>query len=217
LRPLVYRNYWVLSDKHFRRDVQLLVDELKKLLPQTPSLFPLYGITLGKTTEIELARVARRVDETNYHYYVWNEVYFWVHEGIVDDLHLAPHGSAFLPREWEKLGFRRQNSYDEWLSILKDFEYATAIVRPPSLVNRDGHDFFQARIFARKENPCPHLLELNFNNSTGTTKSAPGTLYSISIRAMENSEIDKKLTYELEQAKLYHFGYGLYGIGAEII
>ena len=51
----------------------------------------------------------------------------------------------------------------------------------PSLGAWNGHDSFQASVLARKDDPCPHLLELKFQYSSGTTKSAPATIYSISI------------------------------------
>jgi hypothetical protein len=212
LRPLVYRHNWILSDRHFRKDVQILVDVLKDLLPKTPSLFPLYGVTLGKTTEIELARVATKKYEGRYEY---NGINFFIVDGVFTYLCLW-HWDKF-PAQWEKEGVRSQNSYDEWLSILEAFGYAVTVVRPPTLERKFSYDSVRARVFGRKETPCPHLLELNFGDKPGDSRRAPSTLYTLEIRQMESSEIDEKLASELEKSKLYHFGYGLYGLGPELI
>ncbi len=212
---------WILSDKLFRRDVQTLVHELKSILPATQWLFPLYGITLGKTSEIELARVARKDKDfydrsgwIRFNSYLYNGLKFGVVGGICTYLKVV-NG---IPQQWEQLGSRQQNSYNEWLAILDGFGYTITVALKPSHNRINNRDFFQAEVFARKENPFLHLLKLQFYKESATLTRTPGTLDSIEIEAMESSGIDKAVACELDRVKqVYHSGYGLLGLGAELI
>jgi hypothetical protein len=201
LRPLGYHNAWILSDRHFRRDVELLVGELKKILPETPlslslpSLFPLYGITLGLTPESELAGIARREDAKEYHYYLWNEVKFFASRGILNMLHFTRDLSSFPP-PWDLLGFRWDKSYNLWLSFIKDLGYTIIVVQNPRVGRWQDHDSFQARVIARKDAPCPQMLFLDFRYSKETTIEAPYTLYSLTVRAGKDLDIDGSVRYQ---------------------
>jgi hypothetical protein len=209
LRAIVYRNAYDVSERHFHQDVQLLVDALKKTLsialpqinlaPPTremPSLFPLFGITLGISTVSQLAKIACKttmIDDTfrmPYHYYIWRDpnfsgkgINFWYDPTtcIVDHMYMVYHQP--LPEPWEKLGFRWENSYDQWIELLQDIGYQLKVEKWPRIERYDSHDSFSATVVGRREAPHPHTIELEFKYSKGTMTNSPATLYSIAVRA----------------------------------
>jgi hypothetical protein len=220
LRPLVFRNNWVLSDRGFRQDVQRLAEQIKKILPTAPSLFPLFGITPGKTTEADLPAAVRkegRLYMTNdlvYDAYLHNDVKFGFKDGICKAVSVAKG----IPSAWEKLGFRSQNSYDEWLSVLKASGYSITVALKPSFNRIDKVDIFQAIIFAEKQDPFLHVMKLHFHSNSGTSRTAPGTLSYFALIAIDRPDIEKAIAFENERVKrAYHYGYGVLGLGSELI
>ena len=151
-----------------------------------PSLFPLYGITLGKTTVQELAKLGERtsnVDETTgepYLCYEVNEIDFWYDEDseIVDHMYLVVGGT--LPAEWEQLGLKWENSYNQWLSWLKSMNYTVEIEEPPHVEEWESEDTFSAKVKGRKTGRLNQSIELDFAFEKGTIDS-PSTIYSISL------------------------------------
>jgi hypothetical protein len=153
------------------------------------SLYPIYGVILGETSANKLAKIGRRTEALNkdtgepYHCYDVNGLDFWCNDTskIVERLHVA-NGGEPLPKEWQKLGLRWENSYDEWLLSLRSMGYSIQIKEDPSIGEWRGHDCLSAEVIARKKGPHPHEIELDFNYGRGTTTASKDTLFQITVR-----------------------------------
>jgi hypothetical protein len=150
-------------------------------------LFPLYGVTLGKTTVQELARLGERtrsVDKATglpYQSYSIHRTDFWYSKaGVASDLYIAK-GVSSIPEPWSAIGFDWDLSYDEWVSLLRQLGYSITVEEPPRVAAYDGHDSFSARVVAEK--PARPLITLDFNYNKGANTASKGTVYSISAKA----------------------------------
>jgi hypothetical protein len=163
------------------------------------SLFPLYGITLGLTTKSEIAKLgtkATSIDKETgkpHLYYTYKGIDFWYDEEskLVESIHLFPSEPA--PEPWQVLGFRWENSYNQWLSWLRELGYSIEVIIEPHIERHEGEDdddddhgyeSLCAEVLAQKAAPYPHSMDLDFNYSEDrTTTDAGGTLFSIYISA----------------------------------
>jgi len=200
VQPIVYRNAWDLTDKGFHHDTQLLIDAIKKIMNSSTqvsglaptrqkqnTLFPLYGIILGKTTVSEFGNSGERVEaktESGFvygHYYKMNGLKFWYDEKseIVDSTYLTHYDN--WPEPWVEIGFRKEISYDSCLFLLQRMGYSIKIEKEPCIEKFDGHDAFSAEINARILDPYYHRVKLTFDYSRGTKTNDASTLYSIGV------------------------------------
>ena len=160
--------------------------ELNEVIKSDVDLFPLYGVTLGKTTVEELARLGEKtisIDKNTgapYRYYVIRATNFWYNgAGIAEHIYIA-RGIYPIPEQWRALGFDWNISYRQWLTLLQRLRYSITVDEPPQVVEYSGHDSFSARISATKQ---PLMLTLDFNYNEGTTSDSKKTLYSIMVKA----------------------------------
>jgi hypothetical protein len=147
-------------------------------------LFPLYGVTIGKTTVAELARLGvhdKDIDKRTgkpYPTYIIKGYEFWYDNGVADSMYLV-RGMNNLPDKWLNMGLSWTLSYKQWISLLKRLGYSVAITQSPRVGQWQGERVFEAKVEATKRNLS---VELKFNYSTGTTSpDDTGTLYSIYI------------------------------------
>jgi zinc ribbon protein len=150
-------------------------------------LFPLYGVTLGKTTVEQLARLGVRTSQIDkntgkpYQYFVINGTNFWYNDsGIAHYMYIA-RGIYPIPEKWRALGFDWDISYNQWINLLERLGYSVTIAEPPHIVIWQGHDSFSAKIVAIKGTI---KIELGFDYSEGTTTDSKGTLYNISVSVL---------------------------------
>jgi hypothetical protein len=157
-------------------------------------LFPLYGVTLGETTVDQLARLGTRsssIDKDTgrpYKYIVINGTNFWHHGGgLADSIYIA-RGIHPIPEPWKASGFDWDISYNQWINLLQRLAYSVSIEEPPRVVRDGDHNSFSAKVSAVKHQRVPIQIQLNFNYSRGTSTDSPGTLYSISVKALNTTE-----------------------------
>jgi len=149
-------------------------------------LFPLYGVSLGRTTVEELARSGTRATSINsktgepHRYYEINGLNFWYNDDGIANF-ISIHRSLSIPAPWRALGFDLNLSYNEWMALLKRLGYDVKITQSPKVVFRNGRAFFDAEIDANKQTKIPIGIMLYFGYSTGTTADSKGTLYSLSV------------------------------------
>jgi hypothetical protein len=163
-------------------------------------LFPLEGVTLGKTTVKELAQRGKRsthIDNSTgqpYLYYTINGINFWYDDktGLSD--HLSLYHRDNMPKEWQSAGLSWEKSYDEWLAWAIKSGMDIKVVESPTTKRRDningGKPSFSARveiIFTSKSN-IPYRMTLNFDYSSGTTSRDKNTLYSISVNVRKRRQ-----------------------------
>jgi hypothetical protein len=189
LRPLIYRNACRLTDSRFHDDAQFLLQAIKRTSVDGGSLFPLYGITLGETTTYDLSGRFKKKREwnlegPNYNYYKYDNprmegIKFRYDESsqLMRSVYITKRDS--FPEPWQILGFRWDNSYNEWLAVLKSLQYEIAIGEGPRTKVYRGSHFFFAEVYGRSNSSPRHFIGLNFDMSRGAITS-PGTLYSVS-------------------------------------
>jgi TIR domain len=179
----------ILNDDEEIEEENSLVDDEDNSSPDDsePSLFPIFGIVLGKTSTKEIAKIGQRTETIDkntgkpYLCYEANGVDFWYHGADVIGSMQLTKGLHPMPKPWQELGLRYEKSYDQWLSLLKGMGYSIEIAKKPRIEKYDGRDSFSAKVIARKEGRYPNEISLTFDYSRGTTTSSAGTLYGISI------------------------------------
>ena len=145
--------------------------------PSKDELFPIYGITLGVTTECELAKIGEKDKIKNY--YKIRGQNFWVEEGKFDRMYLTRPRE--MPLKWRNYNFSWFNTYNEWVETLKHLGYKLSVTQPPMIEEYRGADSFFAEINAEKIGATPVLLKLSFKYSHKTSVDHEGTLYSIRV------------------------------------
>lgn len=147
--------------------------------------FPVFGITLGKTTWKQAEDMGHKVeigkDGPDRHMYVEN-IAFWDHkgEGIFTSLYWVYHNCDFSPL-WKSKGFYWDNSYEEWLEVFKRLRFKIEVTKEPSLEKYSGHDTLSAEFLATSQDGALSF-DLDFSyGDYGCLTSSPKTLYSISV------------------------------------
>jgi TIR domain len=172
-----------------------------ELAHEAPSdvLFPLYGITLGKTTVAEIQKIGHKkatgINSSTgkpYNFFHINGMDFWYNESsnIVNFIYLTYTDT--LPNRWQKLGFDWEKSYTQWVGLLERLGYLIKVIDQPKNVEYGGHSSFSAKIEAYPREMTAARIELGFNYSEGTTVDSKNTLYSISLRGGKPSSPQKR-------------------------
>jgi len=151
-------------------------------------LFPLYGITLGKTPEAELQRLGVRsknndTDGQPYKYYTIQGQNFWYENGVARHMYLVHTGA--MPEQWRALGFDWNHSFRRWVEVLQGLGCSISFAKPPKTVPHYSgkHMSFEAELAAITPCESRYQIRLNFNYGNGTQVDDPDTLYSLSVRA----------------------------------
>ncbi len=150
-------------------------------------LFPLFGVTPGKTTEKELALLGQhssmRDDKGElYKYYVVKGMNFWYDGGRATHMYITYTDP--LPDQWRSMGFSWEHSYDRWIGILQGLNWEVQIIKEPKTIPhfKGKGKSFEAEIMATaRAAGRDYLLRFDFNYSNKSGRNDKGTLYSISI------------------------------------
>ncbi len=148
--------------------------------------FPLFGVTLGKTTwkdaenlgaEVEIfEKGPARTTEIE-------KVDFWDHDGvgIFTSLYWTIHYDTDFPPLWKEKGFSWSHSYDEWIDLFEKLGYSITIIKEPILKVWKGRTVFCAEFEALSSDDLLEFrLDFDFGED-GYYTSSPKTLYSISV------------------------------------
>ena len=153
------------------------------------SLFPLHGVTLGKTTVDELKRLGTHSTMINdrtkqpYNLYEINGVDFWYDRGVAHNMYMPNFKK--IPDKWHGMGFSWRLSYQEWLAVLKKLGYETVVTKPPKTEQYEGKPCFTAEVMAYYQSQgVRYALQLNFNYNKGASVTDSQTLYSIRVVIM---------------------------------
>ena len=98
--------------------------------------FPLYGVTLGKTTVKKLAALGVRskgLDSDNkpYKFYRVRDMNFWFEEQTATHMYLTYTSS--LPKIWRNCGFDWVLSYNEWVTLFKRLGFSISDIKLPEI------------------------------------------------------------------------------------
>ena len=171
--------------------------------------FPLFGITLGKTTwkdAKEMGIKVRKFENDQSRNINVEDVDFWDHDGvgIFTSLYWTNDEHDFPP-SWESKGFSWDNSFDEWFDVFKKLGYKIEVKKQPIQKKYSGRDTLCGEFEAIS--PDGSLtFEMDFNyGENGYYTSSPKTLYSITvdykgILVKETEDIEKPENEEATEA-----------------
>jgi hypothetical protein len=145
-------------------------------------LFPIEGVTLGKTSVKELASRGEVGSSSGncYSYDINGQMFYVYHGRVADGMHLV-NGLYKLPEKWQSIGMDYKLSYDQWIALLKQLGCTVEETKPPTV--RDGS--FSAVLSAfYSVGGMKYKIELHFDYLKGTTRSDLNTLYSIDVDNM---------------------------------
>jgi len=148
-------------------------------------LFPLYGITLGKTTVSELKKVGKHATNKDdngdfYNYYIVGHYNFWYGKEFAERMYITR--SSKMPSLWRNCGFHWGKSYKDWKSLMEELDFAVTISRKPKTETYNNHRSFNAELKCQKQlNGNKITFYIDFAYSKGTRTNSRDTLYSISV------------------------------------
>lgn len=146
-------------------------------------MFPLFGVTLGKTTWKQAMELGGKdiIDEDTGEFYCDIEnVHFGYNGDILTDIYWEINYQDF-PDLWKSKGFSWNNSYDEWLGLFQRLGCEIEIVSKPEQEINDGRitlsGFFDAK---SQDGTLSFLMDFRCGEK-GYYTSSPNTLYSITV------------------------------------
>lgn len=145
-------------------------------------MFPVNGVTIGKTTEAEMRILGgkRNVfndDSTGTErvYYTLNNTNFWIRDGVADSIGVYKFLDRF-PTKWELLGFNFQLSYKESVKLLKSLDYEVQEFPDLPKLEDIGKVNRSPRIVGTKKGKVPTKISMSFIVEKGQSYDSPGTL-----------------------------------------
>jgi hypothetical protein len=154
-----------------------------KETPKQSELFPIYGVTLGKTTVSELGRLGTK--GKYFDYYKIRGFNFWYENNVASKMDLVQLEGK-LPEIWTSLGFDWGLSFNKLTELLKLLGYSVNVTKSPMIKHYSGHDSFFADIEATKFSGIPTKIQFGFRYSKGTTADSLGTLYKMTVQPLKN-------------------------------
>ena len=160
--------------------------ETKTTLPEddVSKFFPLFGITLGKTTWSDVERLGYKIeihqknaDRKKCSVRI-NNVDFWDHEsdGVFSSVFWLPSNCDF-PEQWSLMGFSWANSYDDWLKVFMRLGFMIKIIEAPQLENNSLKAMFEA---LSSDGKLLFVLDFCHGDFGGETFS-PNSIFSIEV------------------------------------
>ena len=166
----------------------------------TDDFFPLFGITLGKTTWQDAKDIGvkvRRIENEPSRTINVEKVDFWDHEGVgvFTSLYWTNDESDF-PVLWKSKGFDWNLSYDKWIEVFEKLGFDITITRQPSQSIYSRRNTLNAEFEALSpDKTLRFIMDFNYGGN-GYLTSSPKTLYSITVNyegvlAEETEDIDE--------------------------
>lgn len=151
--------------------------------------FPVYGITMGKSTWKDVAEAGIEVFSEasgkcwghfpNYQGAIHDED----NEGVVTSLEFFPQTEK-LPIEWMKFCIDSSTSFDEWMNFFQSHGFVITILDAPHMGEYEGRSTFVADVIATSKNRDIEffLMFANGNkNGEGALSSSKNSLFSLSV------------------------------------
>lgn len=140
--------------------------------------FPIWNVTLGKTTLNDLQKSGYSIDGncciiSNYFFYDDNE------DGIIDNVRI---NSDDIPEKWyTKLGIDQRISYAQLINKLLSMGYIIIRRTEPTVKQYEGKDCLSAKVKMLSRDK-KLLITLDFDyGQHGSTIYSPSTLYDITF------------------------------------
>lgn len=165
--------------------------------------FPLFGVTLGKTTLEEARELGgeEKIDEdTGETFCDIKEIQFYSFDSnVLTFLYWTKDGINF-PSSWKSKGFSWKNPFNGWLNVFNELGYHINIKKQPTINEYSGHKTFYAEIEALSpDGTLSFNLEFNYGED-GYYSSSPYTLNSISVHynGMKSDDPEEAEHVEIE-------------------
>ena len=167
-------------------------NDKKSSLPSTSSkatsfaidnFFPIWGISLGKTTweqAEEMGYAVKKWDNCSVREMRVDNARFrdWYCQGIITSV-LMYEDDGDLPLSWKSKGFSWDNSYDEWIEVFSRLDFKITVTEEPRQHEENDNMMLKANFEAVSPDGLLKF-ELAFNHGqNGYLTSSPKTLYSI--------------------------------------
>ena len=153
------------------------------------SFFPIWNVTLGKTTWKEAEAIGYTVEKWRNgpdRYMDVNDVSFWDHDGSgkFTQIYWTVYNSDF-PNSWKLKGFSWNNSYLMWLNAFRNLGFIVKVTKEPKTSLYDGRKTLSAEVEAlSKDGMLQFDLDFDYGED-GYSTSSPKTLYSITVRYLD--------------------------------
>ena len=173
------------------------------------NFFPLFGITLGKTTWKDAKEMGLKVSKfENEESRTINveDVDFWDHDGVgvFTSLYWTYDEHDFTPL-WKSKGFDWNLSYDKWIEVFEKLGFDITVTRQPSQSIYSRRKVLSAEFEALSPDKALNFI-MDFNyGENGNLTSSPKTLYAITVNyegvlAKETEDIEKPIYDEIPEA-----------------
>lgn len=151
--------------------------------PNQSELFPIYGVTLGKTTVPELQKLGSK--DEHFDLYKIHGFNFWYENNVANKMDLVQFDGK-LPEIWTSLGFDWGLSFNKLTELLKRLRYSVNVTKSPMIKQYSGYASFFADIEATKFSGIPTKIQFGFRYGKGTTADSLGTLYKMTVQTPKN-------------------------------
>lgn len=152
-----------------------------KIKNSIDAFFPLYGITLGKTTYADAQKLGyERDDDENgrkYDILKIQDVNFWTRFGNDNDNSYGKLDIYKIPKQWaDQFGMDLSLSYNEWLALFESLGFRIDVEKEPVVAEYEGRDVLQADVRATApDGKLYFTLEFDYGDE-GCSVDSPNTL-----------------------------------------
>lgn len=162
------------------------IQQLGNVDSSIKKFFPIYGVTIGKTTLQELEANGIKINSAAGGKYVEINkmvMYDQKNSNNINTIYVyRDRNLRNLPVKWSELGFSHLNSYDKWLDIFKSLGYSVKITIQPSVKKFNDKDYLDAQFYATSTDEKLEF-QLNFSyGDDGAMTSSPNSLNYMIIR-----------------------------------
>lgn len=151
------------------------------------NLFPVNGVTLGKTTVDELLKTEGTETEKNIKAsgsLRLDSVEFGYEERILVTLQITKKEP--MPLNWKSVGFDWNLSYQAWISLLEKQGFSIKMIQVPTLQMKADHPAMESEFEAFHPSEFPTVFTFSFKENTGTEITSEDVLYKISARYIQD-------------------------------
>ena len=139
--------------------------------------FPVYGVTIGRSTIADVKALHYAVKERNADV---EGLTFWDHneDQILEQIYMVNSNS--MPEKWQRLGLDWRLSYDDWLALFQKMGFTIEHTMSPRI---EGNALSAGFVATAPDGSFTMSLNFNYGNENGEghRTSSRNSLYSITI------------------------------------
>lgn len=157
--------------------------------------FPIWGISLGKTTwekAEEMGYTVKKSDNSPSKDMWIDNAFFrdWDNNGVFTSVIIYGDEENFdFPPSWKSKGFSWDNSYDEWIDVFNNLGYQISVTQQPKQYEEDNNIMLSAEFEAISPDGLLKFELIFKRGNNGSLTSSPKTLYSIDTSLISPNEM----------------------------